>query len=88
MSSSTASTIAYKLVELVGMSLYWDNDAGDGSPSATVRDDQSETTHNYLLEPVSGKALLKRNTSAQPLRSLVSSYHMSLDYSYWMLAVG
>lgn len=62
MSSFVSTPLVHKLVELQGLSLYWDHSSDSVG---------NTTKHNYLLEPVSGKAFVKRNTSQQPLKSQV-----------------
>lgn len=71
--SGVSGGVIHKLVKLDGLSLYWDNNTKHLSklPVAEMRAQLKNTVHSYLLEPVSGKALLKRNTTTMALRSLV-----------------
>ena len=87
-SSKPSSSLVYKLVELIGLSLYWDTNNERVSSAEHLRE-MSHTTqhHKYLLEPVSGRALVKRNTTPQPLRSQVSPYSLYMFiYQTWALA--
>ncbi|GFQ85231.1 vacuolar protein sorting-associated protein 13D [Trichonephila clavata] len=68
----------WKLLELQGLSLYWDTSSGTLSNLDSKEmmaamgkhfDSPSSTTHEYILAPVNADAHLTRNCSSKPLRS-------------------
>ncbi|XP_067947548.1 intermembrane lipid transfer protein VPS13D-like [Watersipora subatra] len=67
--SGSKNPIVHKQIELVGLSLYWDYNTECLSTAASLKKRSLKLTHDCLLAPVSGKALVQRNTTAQPLRS-------------------
>ncbi|KAJ7382631.1 hypothetical protein OS493_033687 [Desmophyllum pertusum] len=75
-------TIKYKLIELQNMAIYWDTDVtlvGDlpsrdleSALQRMINRNQGKvgfSKHQYILEPTSAQAKMKRNASALPLRS-------------------
>ncbi|XP_022802556.1 vacuolar protein sorting-associated protein 13D-like isoform X2 [Stylophora pistillata] len=75
-------TIKYKLIELQNMAIYWDTDVtlvGDlpsrdleSALRRMINRNQGKAgfcKHQYILEPTSAQARMKRNSSALPLRS-------------------
>lgn len=75
-------TIKYKLIELQNMAIYWDTDVtlvGDlpskdleSALERMINRNQGKAgfkKHQYILEPISAQAKMKRNSSALPLRS-------------------
>ncbi|XP_014665862.1 PREDICTED: vacuolar protein sorting-associated protein 13D-like [Priapulus caudatus] len=80
-----AANMMLKLVELQDFSIYWDTNAsliGDLSmpeltthmqrPISTDHAQQGAAQHEYILQPVSAQAKLRRNCSVLPLRSRVT----------------
>lgn len=82
--SSSWGSFRHKLVELEGLALYWDNNTqhiheqtASVTPFFLERSAPQKRlsikgdNHTYLLAPVNGQALLKRNTSSLPLKTEV-----------------
>ncbi|XP_063884386.1 intermembrane lipid transfer protein VPS13D-like isoform X2 [Scylla paramamosain] len=71
----SASKMAYKLLELTNMGLYWDTSASlySDKPLAELTtlmlSGIEKRDHEYLLSPVSATACVKRNLCEAPLRS-------------------
>nr|XP_045619802.1 vacuolar protein sorting-associated protein 13D-like isoform X1 [Procambarus clarkii]XP_045619809.1 vacuolar protein sorting-associated protein 13D-like isoform X1 [Procambarus clarkii] len=69
------SKMAYKLLELTNMGLYWDTTTevysgkSFGELAALMFSAIEKRDHEYLLQPVSATACVKRNLSEAPLRS-------------------
>ncbi|XP_042225636.1 vacuolar protein sorting-associated protein 13D-like isoform X3 [Homarus americanus] len=69
------SKMAYKLLELTNMGLYWDtsadvfSDKSLGELAVLMLSAIGKRDHEYLLQPVSATACVKRNLSEAPLRS-------------------
>lgn len=71
------NTASFKLVELDGMSLYWDplkdtetfGDMASNELADAMGKWQGSTEHRYVISPVSAQAHLKRDRSETPLRT-------------------
>lgn len=72
-----AGGASFKLVELDGMSLYWDGlraseacaDVNSAELAAVMLSNRTVAQHRYLVSPVSAQAHLKRDRSETPLRT-------------------
>ncbi|KAK7067615.1 Vacuolar protein sorting-associated protein 13D [Halocaridina rubra] len=70
--------MAYKLLELNNMGIYWDtkaevySDKSIGEMAVLMLSAIGKQDHEYILTPVSATACVKRNLSEEPLRSRFS----------------
>lgn len=71
------SGASFKLVELAGMSLYWDGlrpsercgDVSSAELTEVIQRNRELVQHRYVVSPVSARAHLKRDRSETPLRT-------------------
>ncbi|KAB7501647.1 Vacuolar protein sorting-associated protein 13D [Armadillidium nasatum] len=72
---TTEKSISYKLLELKNFGVYWDSSTtiysskSLGELATLMVPSINGGDHDYILEPVSASACLKRNLNASPLRS-------------------
>ncbi|KAL7638274.1 UNVERIFIED_CONTAM: hypothetical protein RMT77_010838 [Armadillidium vulgare] len=72
---ATEKSISYKLLELKNFGVYWDSSTtiysskSLGELATLMVPSINGGDHDYILEPVSASACLKRNLNASPLRS-------------------
>ncbi|KAF6041637.1 VPS13D [Bugula neritina] len=85
--SSSTGSVVHKMVELVGMSLYWDHHNTTVSEALSLKEQLDDMEHNYLLQPVTGKALVKQNTSVQPLKSSEPRINIELQFDCFLLSL-
>uniref|UniRef100_A0A0A9WG36 Vacuolar protein sorting-associated protein 13D n=3 Tax=Lygus hesperus TaxID=30085 RepID=A0A0A9WG36_LYGHE len=74
---SSSSQESFKLIEMSGFSVYWDNITredlwGDLTLPELSAAMKKKAKHDYLLSPVNAQAQIKRNRSELPLRSRVN----------------